>query len=101
MIADDRVWVRPVPAVKNQKAEMGYKGLLANSGADAVWAHVGFDGWKNIHTIPMMKRGDGSFTCDITCQGDRQMNFCFKDSANHWDNNSGWNWSCDIKSNHS
>lgn len=98
MIGDDRVTVRPMPAPKNQKVEVNYKGLLANSGADAVWLHYGFDGWKNVSTVPMTRRADGSFSTTVTCQGDRQMNFCFKDGADHWDNNSGWNWSCDIKS---
>jgi hypothetical protein len=98
VITDDRVWVRPTPAVKNQRAEIGYNGLLARSGADSVWIHYGFDGWKNVQTQPMTRRGDGGFSCSVLCQGDRYVNFCFKDSADHWDNNSGWNWSCDIRS---
>lgn len=98
MVTDDRVWVRPTPAIKNEKVEIGYKGLLAKSGADSVWMHYGFDGWKNTHTHQMMKRGDGAFTGSVNAQGERQLNFCFKDSANHWDNNSGWNWTADVRS---
>ncbi len=97
MMADDRVWVRPTPAIKDEKAEIGYNGLLARSGADSVWVHYGFDGWKNTQFQQMTKRGDGSFATTLNCRADRQVNFCFKDSANHWDNNSGWNWSCDIR----
>ena len=98
VISDDRVWIKPMPVMRNQSVEVGYKGLLANSGADSVWVHFGFDGWKSAQTQPMMKRGDGSFSCSILCKGEHQMNMCFKDSANHWDNNSGWNWSCDVRS---
>ena len=95
---DDRIWANPTPAVKGGLQEIGYRGLLARHGADKVYLHYGVDGWKNPKTVPMEKRSDGSFSCQISCDAERSIDFCFKDSADHWDNNSGWNWSVDIKS---
>lgn len=45
----------------------------------------------------MERTPQGNFVCTTKIQGTREMNFCFKDSANNWDNNSGWNWTCKIK----
>ncbi len=89
---DDRIWVNPSPPVKGQMVEVGYRGLLAKSGADRTYLHYGFDDWKNPKTVPMSKIADGSFSARILVEGERDLNFCFKDSADHWDNNSGWNW---------
>ncbi|GAW91735.1 carbohydrate-binding protein [Calderihabitans maritimus] len=94
---DDRIFVDPVPASKGSTVKIGYNGLLAKSGADAVWIHYGFDGWNSTATVPMYRQADGSFVTHITAQGNKEINFCFKDSADHWDNNSGWNWMCPIK----
>ncbi|NLC12327.1 MAG: carbohydrate-binding protein [Firmicutes bacterium] len=92
----ERVSVEPEIPRHNQNVEIHYKGLLAKSGADSVWLHYGFDGWNNVSTVPM-KQQFGEFTCSIMAKGRRELNFCFKDSANNWDNNSGWNWSCPIR----
>lgn len=89
---DDRVWVNPSPALKGNMAEIGYRGLLVKSGADKVYLHYGTDGWKNARTVPMNRRPDGSFSAQITAEGERSLEFCFKDSADHWDNNNGLNW---------
>lgn len=94
---DPRVNCRPVPAPKNQNAEVVYRGLLVNSGADRVYLHYGYDGWKNTATKPMFKQNDGSFFASVPAMGDHEINLCFKDSAANWDNNSGWNWSIPIE----
>lgn len=93
---DERIWSRPAPCVKGSLGEIGYRGLLVRRGADRVYLHYGTDGWENPKTVPMGKRPDGSFACQIMCEGDRSIDFCFKDSANHWDNNSGHNWSVPV-----
>lgn len=96
-ILDDRVDVCPSPAFKGRDVLIRYKGLLAKSGADRVFCHYGYDGWKNINTVEMRREPDGSFVASIPVNGQSEINFCFKDSANNWDNNSGWNWATDIR----
>ncbi|HHW19127.1 MAG TPA: carbohydrate-binding protein [Firmicutes bacterium] len=91
-LQDDRIWVNPSPASKGGLTEIGYRGLLAKSGADKVYLHYGTDGWKNPRTVPMSKRPDGSFATQIMADAERSLEFCFKDSADHWDNNNGLNW---------
>jgi hypothetical protein len=72
-------------------------GLLKNSGADEVFLYYGVDGWKNQDTIKMHKMQDGVFGAEIRANASHEINFCFKDSANNWDNNNGWNWKTEIQ----
>lgn len=93
---DERIWNGPSPALKGGAEEIGYRGILVRHGADKVYLHYGSDGWKNPKTVPMNRRPDGSFSCHIVCDGDKSIEFCFKDSADHWDNNSGHNWNVPV-----
>ncbi|OPY57861.1 MAG: Carbohydrate binding domain (family 25) [Pelotomaculum sp. PtaU1.Bin035] len=69
-----------------------YNGLLAKSGADQVYLHYGFgDHWLDTSTQIMRKSNRGWEK--IIKMKDNNVNFCFKDSANNWDNNNGNNWS--------
>jgi len=70
-----------------------YNGLLKESGADQIWMHMGFgniDDWKNIKDISMERTAAG-WEQTVKME-DRQLNFCFKDSVDNWDNNNGMNW---------
>lgn len=93
---DNRIAIEPAPAREGQDVAISYHGLLVNSGADKVWLHYGFDGWKSTATVSMDRKADGSCQAMIPANGRREINFCFKDSANNWDSNSGWNWRCEI-----
>lgn len=97
MHTDDRITMEPGTPRKGQNVKIEYRGLLANSGADSIWLHRGFDGWNNVQDVPMNPLPHGSFTCDVKFEGSNSMNFCFKDSANHWDNNNGWNWEATVR----
>ena len=94
---DDRISLEPGKPSRGQNVTVEYRGLLAQSGADSVWMHYGFDGWNKIQDVQMRRTGQGSFSCTALVQGSKEMNFCFKDSANNWDNNNGYNWSILIK----
>ena len=76
-----------------------YSGLLAKSGADWGFAHVGYGSgkWSNIRDIEMNRQGE-QFVTQIKMEPGDMFNVCFKDSANNWDNNSGNNWSTRITS---
>lgn len=82
-----------VRAVGGDEATVIYNGLLHKSGADYVYLHVGYGSpnyWTNVQTLKMDRTPRGwEKTIKIM---DGQANICFKDSANNWDNNSGYNW---------
>lgn len=92
----DRVEINPEIPKRGQEISITYRGILAQHGADAIWMHYGFDDWKNVSDIQMQNQG-GSFNCKIKVEGKKNLNFCFKDSADHWDNNSGLDWNVNIR----
>jgi hypothetical protein len=94
---DDRVSLEPSPVKQGDSVHINYQGLLRNSGADQVFLHYGVDGWKNTNTVPMNRMQNGVFGAEIKADAGREVNFCFKDSADNWDNNNGWNWSAEIQ----
>lgn len=70
-----------------------YKGLLSDNGAAGVLMHFGFgdrEGWHNVADRAMGRTYDGWET-SVSMQ-DTQLNFCFQDTAQNWDNNNGLNW---------
>lgn len=83
-------------ATQNQDLYIRYTGLLRNSGAESVVLHYGSDGWKNAKDAEMWKEPDGSFKVKIKAEANHELNFCFKDNAENWDNNNGYNWSLRI-----
>ncbi|HEX7713845.1 MAG TPA: carbohydrate-binding protein [Bacillota bacterium] len=90
---DDRISWNPDPARPGETVEIEYRGLLPNSGADQVYLHYGFDSWnRQVRTIPMEKKEDGAFRAAILAEGEHEINFCFKDAGENWDNNNGNNW---------
>lgn len=92
------VYVDPTPITAGQQVTILYNGLLSNSGAQQVYLHVGYgdaNHWTHVADYPMNKIGWG-WEKTITMEDDSRFNFCFKDSANNWDNNSGRNWSYEV-----
>lgn len=79
----------------NKEATICYTGVLATSGADRVYLHCGHgdqSDWNSTSTEPMEKTYRG-WEKKISLKN-KKLNFCFKDSANNWDNNNGHNWIC-------
>lgn len=93
---DKSISVEPMPIKSGGKVQLNYHGILKTDGASEVFLHYGFDGWKDCSTVKMDHTSDGSFTISVHASADQEVNFCFKDSAGHWDNNNGWNWQCDV-----
>lgn len=74
-----------------------YDGLLYKSGADAVFAHYGYGTrWTNKNTVRMM-RTDNGFRANVPVNKTGTINMVFKDSAENWDNNTGNNYSFEVK----
>lgn len=89
------VTVEPSTPYHDQDVTIKYDGLLYQSGADQVYLHFGMDGWRNPATVPMMRESAG-FYAMVRASGEREIDFCFHDSAKNWDNNNGLDWSIPI-----
>jgi len=92
------VLTSPVPVTSGEQVTIRYNGLLASSGADTVYLHVGYGpsySWKNTKDIPMKRTPEG-FEASFKAEANDRLNFCFKDSADNWDNNNGKDWSYTI-----
>lgn len=95
---DQGITVQPTPIIAGQKVEVFYDGLLARSGAQEVVLHAGFgrnNDWSNVMNIKMNRQGRG-FVTHLAIEEESRFNFCFRDNADNWDNNSGYNWSFEI-----
>lgn len=98
LFIDGRVAVDPVPLTGKKKGTIMYRGLLSVSGADSVYLYSGYDNhWEDAKFAPMSKVDDITWTTDVSIDEDKKFfNFCFKDGADHWDNNHGLNWGLSI-----
>lgn len=80
------------PTFGNQ-INITYNGLLSKSGADQVFIHCGYgdpNNWREVSTLNMERTPKG-WEKNVPMK-DHTLIFCFKDSANNWDNNNGFNW---------
>ena len=76
-----------------EKVEITYTGLLKNSGATEVKAHIGYNElWEEAETIEMQLKDD-AFVASIELAQAGSLNCAFVDSVGNWDNNSGANYS--------
>jgi hypothetical protein len=84
--------VEVTPAFGNQ-INITYNGLLSKSGADRVFLHCGYgdpNNWRDVTTMQMDRTARG-WEKNVPMKN-HTLAFCFKDSANNWDNNNGYNW---------
>lgn len=80
------------PSFGNQ-VNIIYNGLLSKAGADQVYLHCGFgnpEDWRDVQTLRMERTARG-WEKSVPMKN-HFMAFCFKDSAENWDNNNGYNW---------
>lgn len=94
----DGIFLEPVPITLGDDIKIKYKGSLALDGAQKVFLHMGFGygEWEHVQTIPMRKTRDGGWSATLKAEDGSCLNFCFKDDADHWDNNAGRNWTYEI-----
>lgn len=80
------------------KLELSYNGLLAQHGAQQIFAHYGYgETWEENGWIEMHKDGSG-FKTTLDVKRDGSLNLCFKDAIDNWDNNSSLNYTFGIAS---
>lgn len=90
------VVVDPMPVTAGSEVTIMYYGLLAQCGADQIWLRTGYgdpDNWQDVYDHRMERTGYGWVKNIRVSEDYDRLNFCFKDSANNWDNNNGLNWS--------
>jgi hypothetical protein len=92
---NEQIELIPSAARSGDSVRIKYHGLLKNSGANEVFLYLGKDGWQSSKFVPMQWSEDG-FYIDVRAEADHELNFCFKDTANNWDNNNGFDWKVDI-----
>lgn len=74
---------------------LAYSGILAQDGADDVYAVVGYGNnlrWENVEFYRMNRVSDKSYETYLPIKHSENINIVFKDGADHWDNNSGINY---------
>ncbi|WP_425058948.1 hypothetical protein SCACP_35980 [Sporomusa carbonis] len=91
------VFIRPAFPTSKDIIKITYNGLLSQSGASEIYAHVGFGrNWEDVRDYKMVKTMDGFETSVTIPKPVDTFHVCFKDSANNWDNNSGINYNYSI-----
>lgn len=91
------VKITPAIAKAGELVRINYNGLLGTDGAERVYVHLGYgDNWNYVQDLPMQKTEKG-WQKVFPVEHPGQINFCFRDSANNWDNNSGMNWRCSVE----
>jgi hypothetical protein len=93
------VVVDPTPITAGEEVTVFYNGLLGKEGNGQVYLHYGYgpyNKWKNTSIVNMEKSGWGWVSNVDMPEHEGRFNFCFKDGADHWDNNNGVNWSFEI-----
>ncbi|MGM0502879.1 MAG: carbohydrate-binding protein [Bacillota bacterium] len=96
---DAKIEVKPTPITAGEKVTISYNGLLTKFGAEEVYLHAGVgvnDSWRDITSIKMKKEDEDTWQAQLKINTTDRFNFCFKDSANNWDNNEGSNWSFEV-----
>lgn len=91
------VIITPANPEPYENVTIVYNGLLSKSGANDVYAHVGFgEHWHGAQDLRMIKTYSG-FEATIPAANIDSMSVAFHDPANNWDNNSGANYNFHIK----
>jgi hypothetical protein len=91
------VIVTPNNPEPNANVTIVYNGLLAQSGAQELYARIGFGcDWQGSQDLRMIRTNSG-FEATIPAANAENLNVAFKDSINNWDNNSNRNYCFNIK----
>jgi len=72
-----------------------YKGELVHHNTLDIYAVIGYGNnlkWENTVTYKMQKKNDQSYELLFDVKQPGNINIAFKDTENHWDNNSGMNY---------
>lgn len=91
------VILEPATPSVGDNVKLIYQGYLANSGADDVYAHMGYgENFENLTDVKMNRSSEG-FEVSFTTLKSGEIGICFRDNWNNWDNNSGMNYKFHVK----
>jgi hypothetical protein len=97
MTIQDTVFFDTDELIEGKTSKLTYRGFLAEKGAEEIYVHFGFGLlWDNLQEIKLTKTANG-FEADIEMQSFDDINFCFRDNFNNWDNNNCQNYSAPIR----
>lgn len=82
--------------IEGRAVKLTYNGALVEGGASEIYVHFGFGLlWDNLQELKLEKV-DGAYETEITLTSSENINFCFRDENNNWDNNNAQNYTAPI-----
>jgi hypothetical protein len=76
---------------------LSYKGVLLEKGSADIFLHFGYgDSWEEKELL-QMKLEKGTYKAKLKMKHSGNLNFCFKDNVENWDNNADNNYSLNIE----
>ena len=83
--------------IENSVVKISYTGRFFQDGSENVTVHYGFgNNWDKLTDIEMKKTELG-FQAEIKLENAEELNLCFKNNKNEWDNNEGKNYSFQVE----
>lgn len=96
MTISDTVFFDTDNLIEGRTVKLTYKGSLIETGASEIYVHFGFGLlWDNLQEIKLEKAND-AYETEITLMSSDNINFCFRDDNNNWDNNNAQNYTAPI-----
>ena len=83
--------------LQNSTVKISYTGELFENNSEEVFVHYGYGtNWDNVNEIKMNKTELG-FQAEINLPETNQLNLCFRNSLNQWDNNQNVNYIFEVE----
>lgn len=96
MTIGEKIFFDTDKLTEGRTAKLVYGGPLVEAGATEVYVHFGFGLlWNNLQELKLDKVGD-CYETEITMSSCEDINFCFRDGNNNWDNNNAQNYTAPI-----
>ena len=96
-VVENKIYFDTETLTEGRTAKLTYKGTLAENGAEEIYVHYGFGLlWENLQEAKLEKVSEGTFEADIYLASCENINFCFRDGNNNWDNNQAQNYTAPI-----
>ncbi len=96
MTITDKIYFEADTLLEGTTTTIIYKGSLYENGSEEVYMHFGYGLlWENLQEIKLEKYAD-CFKASITLTNCGDINFCFRDSNHHWDNNDTHNYTANV-----
>lgn len=96
MTINDKIYFEADTLIEGCTTQIVYKGCLYEEGCEDIYMHYGYGLlWENLQEIKFEKYQD-CYKAQITLTDIGDINFCFRDSEGHWDNNEGANYTATI-----